>query len=471
MATKIKFGTDGWRAIIAQDFTVENVTRVAEATAQWLKAKGGNPSVVVGNDCRFAGNLFAETTAKVLCANGIHVKLAPNFVSTPMVSLGTLHHKADLGIILTASHNPPTYNGFKLKGSYGGPLLPAQVSEIEDIIKDQSIIDTNTLSLDDFAAKGLLQWVDLETLYIDHVKANFDLDAIKKSGKKWAYDAMFGAGQNVMKKLFPEITLLHCDHNPGFHGQAPEPIHKNLTEFSTLIKNDGNIACGLVTDGDADRIGLYDDKGNFVDSHHIILLLIHYLHKYKGMNGKVCTAFSTTPKVQTLCKHYGLPIDVVKIGFKYICEIMINEDVLLGGEESGGIAIKGHIPERDGIWMGLVIWEFMAKSGKSLNELIKEVYEITGPFSFERNDLHIKEEVKQKILANCISNKYTQFGNYKVERLEDLDGFKYYFDNTNSEWLMIRASGTEPVLRTYAESSSREKAFQILDACKQTLLA
>ena len=470
MATKIKFGTDGWRAIIAQDFTVENVTRVAEATALWLKAKGGNPSVVVGNDCRFAGNLFAETTAKVLCANGIKVMLAPDFVSTPMVSLGTLHYKADLGIILTASHNPPSYNGFKLKGSYGGPLLPAQVSEIEDMIKDASTIDTLKLSLEDFTAKGLLQIVDLETMYINKVKENFDLDAIKKSGINWAYDAMYGAGQNVMKKLFPEITLLHCDHNPGFHGQAPEPIHKNLTEFSELIKKRGDIGCGLVTDGDADRIGLYDDKGNFVDSHHIILLLIHYLHKYKGMSGKVCTAFSTTPKVQTLCKHYGLPIDGVKIGFKYICEIMIKEDVLLGGEESGGIAIKGHIPERDGIWMGLVIWEFMAKSGKSLNELIKEVYEITGPFSFERNDLHIKEEVKQKILANCLQNKYAQFGNYKVQRVDDLDGFKYFFDNTNSEWLMIRASGTEPVLRTYAESSSREKAFQILDACKQTLL-
>lgn len=264
--------------------------------------------------------------------------------------------------------------------------------------------------------------------------------------------------------------MLHCEHNPGFMGQAPEPIDKNLQEFSKLIKSRGDIDCGLVTDGDADRIGLYDDKGNFVDSHHIILLLIHYLYKYKGMKGKVCTAFSTTPKVQTLCKHYGLDLDVVKIGFKYICEIMIKEDVLLGGEESGGIAIKGHIPERDGIWMGLVLWEFMAKSGKSLNELIQEVYEITGKFSFERSDLHIKEEVKQKILQNCLGNKYTQFGDYKVKRIEDLDGFKYYFDDTNKEWLMIRASGTEPVLRTYAESSSREKAFDILKACENTLL-
>ena len=251
-------------------------------------------------------------------------------------------------------------------------------------------------------------------------------------------------------------------------GQAPEPIHKNLTEFSNLIKNSGKIDSGLVTDGDADRLGFYDGKGNFVDSHHIILLLIHYLHKYKGLGGKVCVAFSATPKVEKLCKHYGLEIETVKIGFKYIAEIMIHEDVLLGGEESGGIAIKGHIPERDGIWMGLTIWEFMAKSGKTLNDLIDEVYAIVGRFSFERNDLHIKEEIKQKVLANCKSGNYSNFGKYKVAKVEDLDGYKYFFEN--GDWLMIRASGTEPVLRTYAESGTKEAAFDILNDAKATLL-
>jgi phosphomannomutase len=213
---------------------------------------------------------------------------------------------------------------------------------------------------------------------------------------------------------------------------------------------------------------LFDSKGNFVDSHHIILLLIHYLHKYKGLNGKVCTAFSTTVKIKNICKHYNLPLDVVKIGFKYIAGIMLKEDVLLGGEESGGIAIKGHIPERDGIWMGLTIWEFMAKSGKTLEQLIQEVYEITGPFAFERSDLQIKEELKQSILNKCLNNEFNQFGNYKVQRVEDLDGWKYFFND--NEWLMIRASGTEPVLRTYAESSTKEEALKILEAAKKTLL-
>jgi phosphomannomutase len=467
---KIKFGTDGWRAIIAKDFTVENVARVSEATADWLLKQSKTPSVIVGYDCRFGGELFSNTVAIVLASKGIKTFLAKGFVSTPVVSLATVNHKCTAGIIITASHNPPSYNGFKLKGSYGGPLKPSLVQEIEDRIPDTCSVNYDDHSVEDFLSNGLIEYIDMEGEYIHHVKKNFDLDAIRNSKLNLAYDAMFGAGQNVMKKLFPKITMLHCEYNPGFNGQAPEPIHKNLTEFSNLIKKMGNIDCGLVTDGDADRIGMYDGKGNFIDSHHIILLLIHYLVKYKGMKGKVCTAFSTTPKVEKLCNFYGLPIETVKIGFKYICEIMITEDVLVGGEESGGIAIKNHIPERDGIWIGLVIWEFMAKSGKTLSDLIKEVYEIVGAFSFERNDMHLKEEVKKKIVLNTANNNYHAFGKYKVKRVESIDGYKYFFDDNNSEWLLIRASGTEPVLRTYAESSTREGAFDILKAAEKTLL-
>jgi phosphomannomutase len=466
--SKIKFGTDGWRAIIAKDFTVENVARVSEATAAWILKNYKNPSVIIGHDCRFAGELFAETVTKVMAHNNIKVYLAKDFVSTPMVSFGTLHLKADVGIIITASHNPPSYNGFKLKGSYGGPLLPEKVEEIEKLINDKSSVDLETVSVKELADKGLVTYTDLETIYVEHVEKNFDLQAIRNSGLSFAYDAMYGAGQNVMRRLFPDVTFLHCDYNPSFDGQAPEPIHKNLIEFSELIKTAGDIDCGLVTDGDADRIGLYDNEGKFVDSHHIILLLIHYLCKYKGMSGKVCTAFSTTSRINKMCAHYNLPLEIVKIGFKYICGIMIKEDVLLGGEESGGIAIKGHIPERDGIWMGLVIWEFMAKTGKSLRQLIDEVYEITGKFAFERSDLNLKEDVKNRIVNACKDNKYKAFGDFKVARVDDLDGYKYFM--SDDEWLMIRASGTEPVLRTYAESDSQEKAFEILRAAEKTLL-
>ena len=466
--TKIKFGTDGWRAIIAKDFTVENVARVSQATATWLKENYKSPTIVIGHDCRFAGELFAETAAIVMAVNGIKVKLAKGFVSTPMISLGAVKLKTSIGIIITASHNPPSYNGLKLKGGYGGPLLPDKVQEIEDIIADKNDIATESYSIKEFQEKGLIEYVDLETMYCEEVEANFDLESIRKSGLTFAFDAMYGSGQNVIKRLLPDIDCLHCENNPSFMGQAPEPIHKNLQEFSQMIKMSGNIDCGLAVDGDADRIGLYDSNGNFVDSHHIILLLIHYLVKYKGMSGKVCTAFSTTVKIRNICKHYNLELDTVKIGFKYICEIMLKEDVLLGGEESGGIAIKGHIPERDGIWMGLIIWEYMAKSGKSLEALIEEVYDIVGKFAFERSDLHLKEELKNKIVEKCTNNLYSHFGDYKVKRTENLDGFKYFFND--DEWLMIRASGTEPVLRTYAESHTKEAAFAILKAVEKTLL-
>lgn len=468
MSSKIKFGTDGWRAIIAQDFTVENVARVTEATSLWLLKNNKQASVVVGHDCRFAGELFAETTAKVFIANGIKVFLSRGFISTPMISLGAVRLKTQLGIIITASHNPPSYNGYKIKAHYGGPLGPELVQEIEDIIPAQSNNNWQGINLQESEKKGLLEIIDLEDMYIKHVEANFDLNAIRNSGMNLAYDSMYGAGQRVMKKLFPDIHHLHCDHNPGFHGQAPEPIHKNLLEFSNFIKEKKNISCGLATDGDADRIGLYDNEGQFVDSHHIILLLIHYLVKYKNQKGKVATAFSTTVKIKNMCEHYGLPLDVVKIGFKYICGIMVKEDVLVGGEESGGIAIKGHIPERDGIWMGLTIWEFMAKTGKSLKELIQEVYDITGTFWFERNDLYIDETIKNKVLENCKSGAYKEFGKYKVKRIDDLDGWKFFFDDDT--WLMIRASGTEPVLRTYAEGADKKITDDILSDAKKVLL-
>jgi phosphomannomutase len=302
---------------------------------------------------------------------------------------------------------------------------------------------------------------------VNHIAKNFDLDAIRNSGMNLAFDAMYGSGQNVLKRILPNTHMLHCEHNPSFYGQAPEPIAKNLKELEAFIKERGNIDCALVVDGDADRIGLYNGKGEFIDSHHIILLLIHYLVKYKQMTGKVVTAFSATPRVGVMADYYNLESDIVKIGFKYIAGMMVTEDVLLGGEESGGIAVKGHIPERDGIWMGLIIWEFMAKSGKTLDELIAEVYEIVGPFQFERNDLHITEELKQKIVANCKNNAYTSFGKYTVKSVGTIDGWKFFFDE--NRWLMIRASGTEPVLRTYAEAPTLDEVREILKACEETI--
>jgi len=467
LAQKIKFGTDGWRAIIANDFTVENVARVTFATGEWMKKRYENPCVVVGHDCRFAGELFAETTAKVLLSQGIRVKLARGFVSTPMISLGANQLNCEIGVIITASHNPPSYNGFKLKAFFGGPLAPWHVQEVEDIIPDVCPVDYSAIDLDSAIAAGQLEIVDLETRYVDHVKAHFDIAAIENSGMNLVYDAMYGAGQRALKRILPNTQFLHCDYNPSFMGQAPEPIAKNLQELEAYIKEKGNIDCALATDGDADRIGLYNGKGEFVDSHHIILLLIHYMAKYKKMTGKVVIAFSVTPRVERMAAHYGFELITTKIGFKDIAAIMVEDDVLIGGEESGGIAVKGHIPERDGIWMGMIIWEFMAKSGKTLDELIAEVYEIVGEFKFERNDLHITEELKQRIIANCKADNYKSFGPYTVSDLKTTDGFKYFFDD--DRWVMIRPSGTEPVLRTYAEAPTLEEVRVILKATEQAI--
>lgn len=460
----IKFGTDGWRAIIAESYTFDNLTRVTEGMAAWLKASYKKPSVMIGYDCRFNGPLFSNLVARVMAAHGIHVFVGQRFVSTPMVSLAVHKRQVSAGVVITASHNPPEYNGFKIKGEFGGPAFPSIVADVEARIPD--VPGDYPISFEEWEEKGMIQHFDMESLYLNHIKENFDLPLIHAAGLKIGYDAMFGAGQRAFKKLFPHATVLHADYNPSFLGTAPEPIEKNLGEFQALIRSAG-LDYGLATDGDADRIGLFDETGNFVDSHHIILLLIHYLHKVKGLTGKVVYTFSVTPKVDKMARLYNLPVECTKVGFKYICEIMIHENVLVGGEESGGIAIAGHVPERDGIYIGLTILEMMARSGKKLTELVQEVYDIVGPFNFQRRDLHLGEAEKNAIVHKLKTEPYAAFGDYAVVRRQDLDGYK--FDFADEQWVMIRPSGTEPVLRIYAESSTRAKADAILDAVIQTI--
>ncbi len=462
---KIKFGTDGWRALIAQDFTTDNVARVTAGLAQWLKQKREKPSVVVGHDCRFGGELFTDVVARVLCAAGVQVILAKGFISTPMISLAVLELGADQGVVITASHNPPSYNGYKLKGAHGGPSSPADIAAVEALIPEEVAISTKSLA--EYEAEGLLRYENLEDRYVAYLETKFDFAALRNSPFRLAYDAMYGAGQNVIRRLLPGAVLLHCEHNPGFGGTAPEPLHKNLLELSQTLRDTPELKMGLATDGDADRIGLYDEAGNYVDAHHIILLLVHYLHKYKGMDGKVAIAFSTTDRVKRMAEQYGLPVEVTPIGFKHISEIMVKEDVLVGGEESGGIAVKGHIPERDGIYDGLVIYEFMTQTGKTLSELVQEVYEVVGPFVYERADLTLPNEQKEAIIKMALEGGYAGFERYGYSRTENIDGMKYHLNNGG--WMMLRASGTEPLLRIYAEGGSAEETADILEKVKKTI--
>jgi phosphomannomutase len=463
---EIKFGTDGWRAIIADEFTVANVARVSHATALWLLARKKNPVVVIGYDCRFGGALFTETAIKIFCSLGIRVITHRGFVSTPMVSLTILKKQADAGVVITASHNPPSYNGFKLKDYFGGPAAPVEISKVEALIPDKVMVPT--ISLKDCIDKGLLEYVDFEKIYEDHVRLTFDLSEMAGT-ITLAYDAMYGAGQRILPRLLPNAKLLHCSVNPSFMGQAPEPLERNTLEFQQMIKGSaGTISAGLVTDGDADRIGMYDEKGNFLDAHHILLLLIYYASQFKKMEGKVVVAFSASDKIKKLCGLFNIPIEITKIGFKYIAERMMVEDVLVGGEESGGIAVKGHIPERDGIWDGLLLLDLMTITGKTLSQLVQDIYQLVGKFVFERNDLVLDESLKQAIIENCKNNKYNQFGNYEVVRLEDIDGYKYHLPQES--WVMIRPSGTEPLLRIYAEAPTKEMVLDILNQTKKTLL-
>jgi phosphomannomutase len=463
---QIKFGTDGWRAIIAREYTFDNLTRVTDATAEWLLASFDEPTAVVGYDCRFQGDLFSKHVANIFAHRGIKVLLSPSFASTPMVSLATAQKGASAGIVITASHNPHTYSGFKIKGEYGGPAYPSMISDVEGRIPD--FVNEYKDQFDGFVESGKIEHLDMEQLYIDHLEKSFDLDLIRNSGIKIGYDAMYGAGQNVIRRIFPAARLLHCEYNPSFHGQAPEPIERNLKEFQQVIRDEG-IQVGLATDGDADRIGLFDENGKFVDSHHILLLLIQYLVKEKNLSGKVVSTFSCTGKIGRLCEKYGLPNQITKIGFKYICEIMVNEHVIVGGEESGGIAIAGHVPERDGIFIGLTLMEFMAKSGKSLTELVQEIYDLVGSFAFDRNDLHITNEKKLAVVDKCKNDPYTAFRTYAVESVESVDGVKFHLGN--DRWVMIRPSGTEPVLRVYCEAETMEKVEEILEQAVAEIMA
>ena len=460
----IKFGTDGWRAMIAEDYTVSNVRRIASGTAIWMKQKG-MASAVIGHDCRFGGRMFLEETAKTLAAHGIVVLAAQGFVSTPMVSLGVIRHAAGLGVVITASHNPPSYNGFKLKSSYGGPTIPSDIAEVESLIPDDFVLPE--VSYETYCQQGLISHVDLEAEYLDHVARHFDLSRLQ-AFRGIAYDAMYGAGQRIMQQILPQLKAFHCEYNPGFGHTPPEPITRNLSEIMQFLAAHPGQYIGIANDGDADRIAMMDDSGRMVDSHHILLLLVQYLHVHKKMNGKIVVSFSVTNKLKKLAEHYGLETIITKIGFKYIAEYMIREDVLVAGEESGGLAIKGHIPERDGVWIGLTILEFMAVTGKTLQQLIDEVYDIVGAFSYDRHDLHLTASDKEKVQYRLSQQRIASFGPYEVRNYENLDGDKYYLDN--DAWIMYRLSGTEPVLRIYAQGQHEEEVNNLLQWARAAVM-
>ncbi|HVN48023.1 MAG TPA: phosphoglucomutase/phosphomannomutase family protein [Bacteroidota bacterium] len=462
-APKIKFGTDGWRGVIAADFTFDNIAKVALATATFYKKhKKIKNGIVVGYDSRFLSREFAEKVSEVLGNRGIKVILSDKISSTPMVSLLTKKFNAAAGIIITASHNPAKYNGFKIKGDFGGPAFPEAVAKVEKelakIIKKDVLLKK---SFDQLVEKEIIKIIDFTSIYIDDIKSKINIDLIKSAGIKIAYDAMHGAGQGVMDQILPLNASIRGDFNPSFGGHHPEPLPQHTAELIEVIKKSGS-DIGIATDGDADRIGAFDEQGNFVDSHRVFALLLKYFIEQKHMTGEVAKSFSVSQVINKMCKKYNLVLHETPVGFKYLCQLMIERDILIAAEESGGLGVKGHLPERDGTYIGLLLCEIMATRKKKLSELVEEIMNEYGWFFYNRYDAHLTEKEKNRIMATY-KKGVKQIAGFPVQRVETKDGFKLFLENG---WVLVRASGTEPLIRFYAEAETPEKVEALLKAAR-----
>ncbi|MDA8235879.1 MAG: phosphoglucomutase/phosphomannomutase family protein [Clostridia bacterium] len=457
----IKFGTDGWRAVISDDFTFENVRVVAQAIAEYVKENAeGQPLIAIGYDTRFLSDKYAQECAKVLAANGIKVLLSDRVTPTPALSFAVKSRQATGGIMVTASHNPYQYNGIKYKAGYGGSALPDIISQIEERLHRQQ---PKVVALEEVAAQGLIQYFNGEEEYCQQIRSLVDLKKIAQAGHRVVIDPMHGAGAGFIKRLLAEegmeVIEVRGEQNPLFGGVNPEPIRQNLQALVDVVGKE-NAQAGFATDGDADRVGAVDANGEFVNSHIIYALLLRYLITERKWSGGVVKTFSTSQMIDKLAAKYGIPVFETPIGFKYICELFLKEDILLGGEESGGIGFKNHIPERDGILSSLLLMEIMATYGKSLVEIIDELMQEIGYHYYDRVDLHLKPEVKDKAMAALKENPPQEFAGVKVKEVLTLDGIKFMLED--GSWILFRASGTEPVVRVYVEAGNGQAVTRIL---------
>jgi phosphomannomutase len=463
MTPNIKFGTDGWRGVIADDFTFANIAKVALATANYFKRhKKIKNGIVIGYDSRFLSREFAEKVAEVLGNRGIKVILSDKISSTPMVSMVTKKMNAAGGIVITASHNPARYNGFKIKGDFGGPAFPDTIAKVEKELKKVIKVDvTGKKSFEDLLEKGIIKKIDFTSIYIEDIKSKINIGLIQSAGIKIAYDAMHGAGQGVMDQILPLKVSIRGNFNPSFGGSHPEPLPQNTPGLiKAIVKNGCDI--GIATDGDADRIGAFDEKGNFVDSHRIFALLLKYFVEEKKMTGEVAKSFSVSLIIDKMCKKYGLVLHETPVGFKYLCRLMVERDILIAAEESGGLGVKGHLPERDGTYIGLLLAEIMATRKKKLSELVNELMVEFGWHYFNRYDAHLTEKEKNRIMA-FYKKGPKQIAGFPVLRIETKDGYKLFVENG---WVLVRASGTEPLIRFYAEGDTPEKVETLLKAAR-----
>jgi phosphomannomutase len=454
---QIKFGTDGWRAVIGEDFTFHNVERVAQATADCWKA---NPmpdttqKVIIGYDRRFLSNEFAHRTAEVFAANGFQVVLTSKPTPTPAVSFAVKAQHAIGGVMITASHNPPIFNGFKLKAHFGGSAEPAACAAVEAML-DKSPVPSN--------ADGGIVTADVTPNHYRAITKLVDFKLIARSKLRFAHDPLFGVGAGCFSELLAKtsckVTTLNAAHDPNFGGINPEPVVQNYGRTAAFLRKHPHDLC-LVTDGDADRVGGMDGRGNYLSTHQIICALLHHLVVNRKLTGRMIKALTTTSMVDKMCRAHGLPLVETGVGFKYICAEMIKGNVLLGAEESGGIGFPGHIPERDGILAGLMLLELLATEKISINKILGRLEKEFGPHRYARIDTHYPLEKRAPLMDFCKNNPPAKLLRSPLADVKSYDGVKFIAQD--GSWLMLRGSGTEPILRIYAEAKSDADAKRLL---------
>lgn len=461
-AVPIKFGTDGWRGVIADDFTFDNVRRVAGAIASYvLKQEDASHGLIVGYDTRFGSPRFARAAAEVLAAAGIPIQLASDYTPTPAVSLAVKSHGAAGGVVITSSHNPWNWNGVKFKAKFGGSAPPA----IMKVIEQETAANARPKG-----KPAAIEEVDLKPPYIRALSGFADLELIRKAGFRVAIDAMYGSGRGVLAEIFREhgidFVAIRQDVNPLFPGINPEPIEPHVALLRETVVREGCQA-GFATDGDADRIGAVAEDGSFVDSHKIFSVLLDWILRRKQWPGEVVRAFNTTGMIDRIARRHGRKLHECPIGFKYIADLMMEREIVMGGEESGGLGYSRYLPERDGLLNSLLLANVMAEEQKPLGELVSRLQQEYGPHYYGRIDLHIPDDVKTSAIVRAGADRTRTLGKWAVLKKEGLDGVKFFLDGSTEgkgaePWVLFRASGTEPLLRIYAEAATPELVGEIL---------
>jgi len=464
----IKFGTDGWRGVIADDFNYDNIWKVACAVVSYVRdsVEGKDPKLLIGYDTRFGSDLYAQLCAVAAKELGVPVMISEHFASTPSISFATKNLHADGAIMITASHNPPRFDGLKFKGPYGGSATTSITGEIEAMLHrvEKDTPKRPDVLFEDVLEPGKVEFFDPIPAYLDKVTSMVNKDVFPAPQFKIMFDPMWGAGQGllpkVLERLGMECAQIHGEHNPLFPGLQPEPIGDNLNDLREAVTS-GGYSVGIAVDGDADRVTAVDATGRFISSHMVLALLLKHLVEVRKWTGDVVKTVSTTSMIDRLCEKYHRNLYVVPVGFKYIADLMLEEDIMVGGEESGGTGMKNYIPERDGILIGLMLIEIMATNNKTLGQLIDELMDELGrKYVFLRKDIELTQAHKESLLANLHELKPASIGSQKVTSVETIDGLKFHRED--GSWLMLRVSGTEPVVRVYAEATSEQEVADLV---------